>query len=98
MDKSKSLSLEMLVSAWQPATLPQRRAALIALQSEATATAATAAPDEILKRKQVAERFNRHPSYVDRLVKAKLLRPWNPGNRWKRAPGFRASDVAALLK
>ncbi|MGI6598972.1 MAG: helix-turn-helix domain-containing protein [Kiritimatiellia bacterium] len=91
-----SPTLENMVAAWQPATLPQRRAALVALQSDAPAP--SAAPDEILTRKQVAERFHRHPSFVDRAVRKGLLRPWNPGGRWKRAPGFRASDVAALME
>ena len=93
-----SPTLEGMVQAWQGAALPQRRAALIALQSDTTATAATSAPDEILTRKQVAERFHRHATFVDRAVRRGLLRPWNPGNRWKRAPGFRASDVSRLLE
>lgn len=91
-----SPNLETLVAVWQGASPPQRRAALVALQSDAPA--ASTAPDEILTRKQVAERFHRHPSFVDRAVRRGLLRPWNPGGRWKRAPGYRASDVAALLE
>jgi hypothetical protein len=91
-----SPTLESMVAAWTAAALPQRRAALVALQSDAPAP--SAAPDEILTRKQVAERFHRHPSFVDRAVRRGLLRPWNPGGRWKRAPGYRASDVAALLE
>ena len=91
-----SITLENMVAAWTGAAVPQRRAGLLALLGNAPAP--SAAPDAILTRKQVAERFHRHPSFVDRAVRQGLLRPWNPGGRWKRAPGFRASDVAALLE
>lgn len=98
MKPAPAPTLEMMLDAWKGAPPPQRRTGYMALLGDAPATATPSAPDEVLTRKQVAERFHRHPSFVDRAVRRGLLRPWNPGGRWKRAPGFRASDVAALLE
>ena len=91
----KAPTLEMMVAAWQPATLIQRKAALIALQSDATPANGTAA-EEIIPRRKAADRFHRHPSFVDRLVRAKVLEPVRLKGR-KRACGFRASDIEKLM-
>ena len=51
------------------ASQAQRRAAIVALQTDAPATSMPTAQDEIMTRKQVAERFHRHASFVDRIVR-----------------------------
>ena len=91
----KTPSLEVMVAAWQPATLLQRKAALIALQSDAPAATGTAA-EEIIPRRKAADRFHRHPSFLDRAVRAGLLAPVRLKGR-KRACGFRASDIEKLM-
>lgn len=91
----KTPSLEMLVAAWQPASPLQRKAAIVALQSDAPATTETAI-DEILPRRQAAEKFHRHPSFLDRAVRAGLLEPVKLKGR-SRSCGFRASDLARLM-
>lgn len=88
-------SLEMLIAAWQPATLIQRKAALIALQSDAPPATGTAA-EEILPRREAATRFHRHPSFVDRLVRDGQLVPVRLKGR-TRACGFRVSDIERLM-
>ena len=88
-------SYEMLIAAWQPATLLQRKAALIALQSDAPPATGTAA-EEIIPRRKAAESFHRHPSFVDRLVRAKVLEPVRLKGR-TRACGFRRSDIERLM-
>jgi hypothetical protein len=96
--KRRKLDLSTMVLAWEGATVTQQRAALAALQGLPMASSSpSAAPDEILTRKEVARRLHRHPSFVDRAVRKGLLTPWNPGGRWRRAPGFRASDVSRLI-
>ena len=84
-----------MLTAWQAAALPQRRAALFALQSEVPPTTATTTT-EVLPRREAAQRFHRHPSFVDRLVRTGLLSPVKLKGR-KRSCGFRVSDIEALL-
>lgn len=91
----KTPSLEMLIAAWTPATLLQRKAALIALQSDSPATTGTSA-EEILPRREAAKRFHRHPSFLDRAVRAGLIAPVKLTGR-TRACGFRSSDIAKLM-
>ena len=91
----KTPSLEMLIAAWTPATLLQRKAALIALQSDSPATTGTSA-EEILPRREAAKRFHRHPSCLDRAVRAGLIAPVRLKGR-TRACGFRASDLEKLM-
>ena len=91
----KNPSYEMLIAAWQTATLKQRAAALIALQSDSEPTTSVP-PGEVLPRCEVAKRFHRHPSFVDRLVRSGALRPVRFQGR-KRGCGFRASDVEGLI-
>jgi len=91
----KPPSLEMLIAAWTPATLLQRKAALIALQSDSPATTGTSA-EEILPRREAAKRFHRHPSFLDRAVRAGLIAPVRLKGR-TRACGFRASDLEKLM-
>ncbi len=91
----KTPSLEMLIAAWTPATLLQRKAALIALQSDSPATTGTSA-EEILPRREAAKRFHRHPSFLDRAVRAGLIAPVRLKGR-TRACGFRASDLEKLM-
>lgn len=91
----KTPSLETMVAAWQPATLLQRKAALIALQSDAPPAAGSTA-EEILPRRDAAKRFHRHPSFLDRAVRAGLLKPVKLAGR-TRSCGFRASDLEALM-
>lgn len=66
---NNATSLEAMVQIWQGASQAQRRAAIVALQADAPATSMPTAQDEILTRKQVAERFHRHASFVDRIVR-----------------------------
>lgn len=91
----KTPSLEMFVVAWPTAAPQQRLASYIALQSDAPPVTKTSA-EEIVPRHETAKRFNRHPSFVDRLVRAKVLEPVRMKGR-KRACGFRASDIARLM-
>jgi len=91
----KTPTLEMLVSAWQTATLPQRKAALIALQSEAPPQSGPNA-NEVLPRLEAAKRFHRHPSFLDRAVRAGLITPVRLKGR-KRSCGFRTQDLAILM-
>ena len=91
----KPPTLETMVAAWQPATLLQRKAALVALQSDAPPATGTAA-EEIIPRRKAADRFHRHPSFIDRAVRAGLLAPVRLKGR-KRACGFRASDLEKLM-
>ena len=91
----KTPTLEMMVAAWQPAAPQQRKAALIALQSDAPPTTASTT-SEVLPRHEAAKRFHRHPSFLDRAVRAGLIRPVRLAGR-KRSCGFRASDLEALM-
>ena len=88
-------SLDAVAALWPVASIPQRRAAILALQVEPT-TAAPARADEILTRREVAERFHRHPSFVDRLRRAGALRPVVFRGR-QRGCGFRSSEVEAAI-
>lgn len=88
-------TLEMFVVAWPTAAPQQRLASYIALQSDAPpATACTTS--EVLPRREAAKRFHRHPSFVDRLVRAGLIAPVRLNGR-KRACGFRSSDIEKLM-
>ena len=88
-------SMDSVVALWPAASIAQRRAALMALQTEPTA-AAPGKPDQILTRRMVAERFNRHASFVDRLRRAGVLKPVVFRGR-QRGCGFRLSEVEAAL-
>ena len=91
----KKPSLDYLVVGWQGATIQQRQAALLALQSEPATPTATIA-EEILPRAKAAKRFHRHPSFLDRAVRAGLIEPVRMKGR-TRSCGFRASDIERLM-
>lgn len=90
----KSPSFEMMYTAWQPAAPAQRMASYLALQSIPVKSETIA--DEVIPRREAAERFHRHPSFLDRAVRAGLLQPVKLKGR-SRSCGFRASDLARLM-
>ena len=91
----KAPSLEMMLAAWQPAAPAQRVASYLALQA-ISPSASEVKADEVLPRREAAQRFHRHPSFIDRAVRAGLLAPVRLKGR-KRACGFRASDLEKLM-
>jgi len=71
------------------------RARLVALMEKPELDPVTGPASRLLRKSEVAERFNRSKRAVDYWVKAGILKPVRlPGQ--SRAIGFREADVAAL--
>lgn len=68
-----------------------------ALLAEFSRTAAASEPDRLIKRSEVARLLGRTPRTVDLWVRRGLLRRVRLPGRL-RAPGFRLSEVRALIE